>query len=202
MASIPRLFLVRTGWFQVICLAVALPVAALAEPQAKGRPAEWAQPLRLPGAPNLHKVNDLLYRGAQPTAEGFRELAKLGVKTVVNLRALHSDRKLLEGTGLGYVHIPLITWKVQEHHVLQFLVTATDPYLQPVFVHCQHGADRTGTMAAFYRLVVQGWTKDQALEEMTEGGFGYHEIWSNLIRLIRAMDLEGLKRKLEEHRRG
>jgi len=189
-------------WSLAWVLAFGLPALAGDEAADKppARPPEWAQPVQLAGAPNLHKVSDQLYRGAQPSAEGFRNLEGLGIKTVISLRQLHSDRKLLKGTKLDYVHIPMAAWGVKEKHVLQFLRVATDPARQPVFVHCQHGADRTGTMAAFYRLVVQGWTKDEALREMTEGEFGYHEVWTNLLRFIRETDVEALKKKVEAGR--
>ena len=49
----------------------------------------------LPGCPNLCKVSNTLYRGAQPTREGFERLKKLGIKTVVSLRDHHSDEELL-----------------------------------------------------------------------------------------------------------
>jgi len=189
------------GLALLTCGLAAGHAARAGEPPA-ARPGTWAQPIQLAGAPNLHRVTDGLYRGAQPTAEGFRALRKLGVKTVVNLRLMHSDRELIEGAGLDYVHIPMGAWRVREAHVLDFLALATDPARQPVFFHCQHGADRTGTMAAFYRLVVQGWTKDEALREMTEGEFGYHEVWTNLIELIRAADIQALKEKLEARRKG
>ena len=41
-----------------------------------------------------------------------------------------------------------------------------DPAKRPVFVHCKHGADRTGTMVAFYRILFEGWSKDEAIREM------------------------------------
>ena len=44
-------------------------------------------------------------------------------------------------------------------------------------MHCQQGADRTGTMMAFYRIAVQGWPKDDAIAEMKNGGYGFHSIW-------------------------
>ena len=64
----------------------------------------------LPGLPNFAKVADGLYRGAQPSAEGFRTLTGMGVKTVVNLRWAHSDREMLAGTGLQYLHIRAKAW--------------------------------------------------------------------------------------------
>jgi len=65
----------------------------------------------------------------------------------------------------------------------------------PVFFHCKHGADRTGTMCAVYRIAVCGWSKDEAIAEMTQGGFGYHTVWTNLIKFIRKLDVEDVKRR-------
>ena len=70
---------------------------------------KWAERIELPGLPNLHKVSDDLYRSAQPTAEGMQQLEKLGVKTVINLRSLHSDRDEIKDTGLTYEHIYMTT---------------------------------------------------------------------------------------------
>ncbi len=102
--------------------------------------------------------------------EGFKNLEESGIKTVVNLRANHGDEELLEGTSLRYVRIAMNTWAPKEEDVAKFLKIATDATAQPMFVHCQHGADRTGTMVAAYRVVVQGWTKESAVREMTAGG--------------------------------
>jgi tyrosine-protein phosphatase SIW14 len=132
----------------------------------------------LPGLPNFARVSDGLYRGAQPTVEGFAELKKMGVKTIVNLRSAHSDMELLEGLGLAYVDIPFKPWHPEEEDVLAFLKVVSDPRNSPVFVHCQHGADRTGTMVAIYRVAVEGWDMKEAMEELPN--FGFHAIWDDL----------------------
>lgn len=155
--------------------------------------AKWARKLDLPGLPNFHKVSDELYRGAQPNAEGMQQLEKLGIKTVVNLRSSHSDRDELDGTGLAYEHIKTTTWNIQTKDVARFLQIVTDSNSTPVFVHCQYGSDRTGTMCAIYRIAVQGWSKDEAIEEMTKGGFGFHSIWKNLVDYIRKLDIDKIK---------
>ena len=69
------------------------------------------------------------------------------------------------------------------------------PKRAPVLVHCQHGADRTGTMIAVYRIAVQGWSKAKAIREMTGGGFGFHPIWSNLPTWIQQLDIDLIKRQ-------
>lgn len=151
---------------------------------------KWAKRIELPGLPNFYKVSDDLYRGAQPTAEGMKELEKLGIKTVINLRSMHSDRNEIKDTGLAYEHINMTIWNTEDKDVIRFLQIITDSNRTPVFVHCQHGADRTGTMCAIYRIAVQGWSKDQAVEEMTKGGFGYHSIWRNLPDYVRKLDAD------------
>jgi len=178
----------------VLCLAHAVGQPSKT-PKPKDRPAAWAEKLDRPGLPNLHKVDDGLYRGAQPEPEGIRELEKLGIKTIINLRTFHSDEEILGESPLDAISIPVATWNLTEEQIVQFLQIAADPKRRPVFVHCQHGADRTGTMCAAYRIVVQNWTKPQAIEEMTDGGFGYHAIWKNLVSIIENMDVEKIRTK-------
>jgi tyrosine-protein phosphatase SIW14 len=156
---------------------------------------EWASLIEREGLPNLHKVSEELYRGAQPTAEGMKELKKLGIKTVINLRAFHSDRDEIGETELDYEHIPIPAWRLKEEHVIQFLKLVTDKSRTPVFVHCMHGADRTGVMSAIHRIVIEGWPKEEAIEEMTKGGFGFHKIWKNLIKIVEDLNIEEIKKK-------
>ncbi|MBN2217126.1 MAG: dual specificity protein phosphatase family protein [Pirellulales bacterium] len=168
--------------------------ASEVSPTAPSRPTNWAEPVTLNGVPNLHKVSDALYRSAQPTGVGMKNLKeKLGIKTIVNLRSFNSDRDELGQTGLGYEHITMKTWHPEKKEVVRFLQIVADPKRQPVLVHCQHGADRTGTMCAIYRIAVQDWSKDEAIQEMREGGYGFHKVWSNLPKWIDSLDIEKIK---------
>jgi protein tyrosine/serine phosphatase len=168
-------------------------LAAASEP-ATERPASWAQPVELDGVPNLHKVSDDLYRSAQPTAEGMANLKKMRIKTVVSLRSFHSDRDEVGKTELGYEHITMKAWHPERKEVVRFLKIVTDPKRTPVLVHCLHGADRTGTMSAWYRIAVQGWTKEEAVREMTDGGFNFHSVFDNLPEWIQELDVESIKK--------
>ena len=156
---------------------------------------KWSRRIKLAGVPNFHKLSEELYRGAQPTAEGMRQLEKLGIKTIVNLRSFHSDRDEIEGTGLAYEHIYMKTWHPELKEIVRFLKIVSDKKLTPVFVHCQYGADRTGTMCAIFRIAAEGWSKDEAIEEMTKGGFGFHRIWNNLVDYIRELDIDEIKHR-------
>jgi protein tyrosine phosphatase (PTP) superfamily phosphohydrolase (DUF442 family) len=159
------------------------------------RPETWAQPVKLEGVPNLYRVSDELYRGDQPSAEGIQNLKRLGLKTIINLRSFHSDRDEIGETELAYKHIFMKAWHPEEKEAVRFLKIVTDPKSAPVLVHCQHGADRTGTMIAVYRIAVQGWSKAEAIREMTGGGFGFHQIWGNLPRWIQKLDIGSIRRQ-------
>jgi len=188
----PRLRLACAAALLAVLLAAGCANAVRVENAPQNHP--WAQKIELTGAPNLHKVSDDLYRGAQPTAEGFQALQQLGIRTVVDLRAFHDDKAELGGLPLQYVHISSHAWNAEDEDVVAFLRVAADKAHAPVFVHCQHGADRTGLMAAAYRIVIQGWTKEEAMMEMTQGGFGFHG-WPNLVKYIRKMDVERIRRE-------
>jgi len=165
------------------------------EPISVNRPAYWAESIHLGGVQNLHKVSNVLYRSAQPTAEGIEKLSPLGINTVVNLRSFHSDSSQIVNTGLGYEQIKLSRLDPEEVDIIKFLKIVTSSKKNPVLVHCQYGADRTGAMCAIYRIAVQGWTKEEAIKEMIEGGYGFHEIWENLIRWINKLDIDKIKFK-------
>lgn len=157
------------------------------------RPAKWATPLIVPGVPNLWKVSPDLYRGGQPTKEGFKELERLGIRTNVNLRSFHSDRNKLHGARLSHEHIYVKNWKAEDKEVILFLQIMMDKSRVPVFLHCWHGSDRTGAFVAVYRIVVEGWTRQEAIEEMTQGGYGYNEAWKNLVDYVEKLDMERIK---------
>jgi protein tyrosine phosphatase (PTP) superfamily phosphohydrolase (DUF442 family) len=150
----------------------------------------------MPGVRNFAKVSDVLYRGEQPTAEGFVNLKKAGVRTVVNLRTFHSDRDALHGTGLQYAHVAEQAWNIEEEDLARFLKVVTDPANQPVFVHCRQGSDRTGLCVAVYRVMEQGWTRDEAAAELS--AFGHNEFWRNVRASLRSLDVEKMRRLVRE----
>ena len=124
-------------------------------------------------------MTDSLYRGAQPAQKGFAELKRLGVTTVVNLRTGRqgstTERKEVENLKIRYVNIPVGGWSPPTNaQVTQFLSLVKNSGGQKVFVHCHFGDDRTGVMIATYRIAVEHWTADQAVQEMRSFGFHYH----------------------------
>ena len=189
------LMTIRRGAVIAAASVFMLAWVAGADPLIANRPKTWAQRVNLTGVANLYRVSEALYRGDQPSPQGMENLKKLGVKTILNLRSFHSDRDEIGATGLAYEHIYMKAWHPEEEDVVRFLKMVTDPKRAPVLVHCQHGADRTGTMIAVYRIAVQGWSKAEAIREMTEGGFGFHQAWSNLPRWIRKLNIDRIKRQ-------
>jgi len=169
-------------------------VFASAQPSTN-RQVNWAQPVQIAGVKNCFQVTSNLYRGAQPAAKGFKNLKAMGIKTAVNLRAWHSDKDKVAGTGLKSVRFEMEPWRGDTEEVVQFLKVVTDTNNLPAFVHCERGADRTGMMCAMYRVAVCGWTKAQAIDEMKNGGFNFSPTWYELITFIEKADIADIKRR-------
>ncbi|MBO9541509.1 dual specificity protein phosphatase family protein [bacterium] len=123
----------------------------------------------------LGKLGDKVLRGAQPTDEGFAELAKQGYNTVINLRPERNlEKDVVEKLGMKAVFLPLPPLDAPTHaQTLDFLKAALDPANGKVFFHCYHGVDRTGTMAAAIRIARDGWSAEQAIKELHS--FGFHD---------------------------
>ena len=194
----------RTVVLLLLSASALIAGCATAAPDAAGpRPANWANPVAAsPGLPNLHRVNAGLYRSAQPSREGFVLLdthvslanGDPPIRAIVSLRAFKEDSSLVNvSSALLLEEISFKTWHPEDEDVVKFLRIATTPALQPVLVHCRHGSDHTGTMVAVYRIVVEGWTKAQAADEMVHGGFGFHPLWQKLLRYIEALDVEAIR---------
>ncbi len=123
---------------------------------------------------NFGKVNENYYRGSQPDAAGFGELKRIGIKTVIDLRGDSREEapELARRAGLQYVNIPLSTKRpATDEQTAYFLKLVNDPANWPVYVHCKGGRHRTGEMTALYRITKDGWTADQAYQEMKKYDF-------------------------------
>lgn len=174
--------------------AVALAGCVTAQPVAN-RPADWAQPVMQAQLPNLQRVDDGLWRSALPRSPDAYMLNALGIHTVVNLRPQH-DPPWFAGGGITTHHVGIDTWDVDQSQILQVLRIAIDPAQRPVLIHCTHGADRTGLMVASYRVIVQGWSKQEAAREMIRGGYGYHLVWINLPHVLKRLDVAKMRGQL------
>src|ERR1700738_2474465 len=163
-------------------------------PQNKSHPitptvmsSAYGEKLKIRGVPNPGKINDGLYRGAQPNEQGLAELKKLGITTIVDLRAEDRgksewERQQAEKLGMRFVHIPIAGFAAPTNEeVVQFLSLVRDPQ-QKIFVHCLLGEDRTGVFVATYRMSVQKWPVTQALREMNT--FGFNGFWDPAVRAL------------------
>lgn len=126
---------------------------------------------------NFGGVNPNYYRGAQPRGRDYADLATLGVRTLINLTsddAEPTEEAMTQNAGMRHVQIPMTTHEPPTPAKLaEFLRIVNDPASQPVYVHCVGGRHRTGVMTAVYRMAQDGWTADQAFQEMKQYKFGF-----------------------------
>jgi protein tyrosine phosphatase (PTP) superfamily phosphohydrolase (DUF442 family) len=162
----------------ILCLTLCLTALVTLAP-ARG----WADAdAEVAPIDRFQRVDTHLYRGAQPDAEGFRYLQRLGVRTVINLRleadAVRTDeRRIVESLGMRYVHLPIKdggffsgSRRIPEETVTAFLDLVKTAAPGPMFVHCRRGADRTGALVGFYRISQHGWSSAQAHAEARKVG--------------------------------
>ena len=186
-------------------LLAALPASFLPTPglAMEARPEHWAPKVEpvLAGVPNFYRVSGDLYRSAQPDMAGFGQLQTLGIRSVVSLRQTVNDVPLAAGIGLSLSRVPMKSRYVGEKNgakVVQAMRNVrAGMQAGPVLIHCHHGADRTGLVAALWRVLYEGWSRQQAIDELIEGGYGFHPIWSNIPRYLRRANLSDLRERIE-----
>ena len=150
----------------------------------------------VPGIHNFYKVDEHVYRGGQPTDEGFRYLAKIGVKTVIDLRGESegrgSEESVVTTAGMKYINIPMTgLTPPTEAEINKILGILEDGTTGPVFVHCQRGADRTGAVIASYRIEHDGWDNARALKEAMANGMSFFQFpRQSFIRNFQARTIE------------
>ena len=137
-----------------------------------------------------------LYRSALPDSNAVPALEKLKIGTVINFLP-ESDANWLKSSNIKQVQLSYRTNHVDDSDVLAALRAIQDAQADgPVLMHCKHGSDRTGLMAAMYRVVVQGWSKEDALNEMTLGGFGTSNGFKDGVRYMMKADIDKLRTAL------
>ncbi|BBQ00834.1 protein-tyrosine-phosphatase [Burkholderia sp. SFA1] len=146
---------------------------------------------------NLHRITPFLYRSAQISANDVGQLRALAIRKVVSFRAFHSDDRIFGGSGIALQRIRINTWNIRDEDMIAALQALHDVQRDgPVLIHCQHGADRTGLVSALYRIVYQGWTKQQAEDELLHGGYGFHPVWENIRTYLERVDVARLKQQV------
>jgi protein tyrosine/serine phosphatase len=131
------------------------------------------------GIPNFHRVNDRLYRGGQPRRLGIKSLARLGIATIINLRETNvvwsAEGPEAHAVGITYTNVPMSGVSQPTDQQVMQVLTLLETARGPVFIHCLHGADRTGTIIACYRIKHDKWTSTQALREARQYGMSAWE---------------------------
>jgi tyrosine-protein phosphatase SIW14 len=181
----------RVSWgmkerFFAIGASVAVSLAVVAAPRP--RPVDWAQPVLGTTLGNFFQVSPDLFRAGQPDAGDVTDLKALGIRSILNLRDLHNDAAVKGFSQFQLSRVAMEADDVNREQVLQALRVIRDAP-KPLLVHCWHGSDRTGVTVAAYRIVFQQWSNQRAIDELKNGGFGYHaKLYRNLVTLLEGID--------------
>jgi protein tyrosine/serine phosphatase len=180
----------------LILLALFVGGSAYADPRA--RPTEWAQPMLDVQLGNFYQVSDELYRSRQPGDEEMAQLAAMGIRSILNLREHHSDDDEAKATDLKLYRVSMNAGDINDELVTKAL-NALAEAPKPALVHCWHGSDRTGAIVAMYRMVFQGWPRQQAIDEFINGGYGYHRsVYPNIERYLETVDIASFKQRVAQ----
>ncbi|HNV95199.1 MAG TPA: dual specificity protein phosphatase family protein [Bacteroidales bacterium] len=159
------------------------------------RPINWAKKLDINAFINLYKVNDSIYRSEQPDSFDILTLKQLGIKSMLNLRNKHHDSVFIGKSPLELYTVHMKAQHIKDKDVINAL-KIMEKAPKPILIHCKHGSDRTGLIVAMYRIAYQNWTKDQALDELKNGGYGFHKIFMNIPAYIKKVDVEKIRAKV------
>jgi protein tyrosine/serine phosphatase len=122
---------------------------------------------------NLHQLDANAWRAAQPAPHQIRHAARLGVRTIVNLRGERPCGSYwLEQAACQRYGIKLVNYQVRSRAApsLGELRGARDLFEQieyPILMHCKSGADRAGLMSVLYRHLRGGVPIEQAIKELS-----------------------------------
>ena len=180
-------------YFSVII--VLLIIICSCSKQPIERPEKWAKKIPTENLQNLFMVTDSVYRSEQPDEKSFKDLFKLGISSILNLRTTDTDVEVVKDKKFNLYLVEMRAEYIEEDKVIQALkIIKTAP--KPILIHCKHGSDRTGLIMAMYRIVFQGWDKQSAIEEMKDGEFGFHFIYFNITNFINNADITKIKKAL------
>ncbi|EGE55739.1 UNVERIFIED_ORG: protein tyrosine/serine phosphatase [Rhizobium esperanzae] len=182
----------QNSLFAALTLGLLFPLTTAGFAKETVRNGDWAMSV-VPSV-NLYRITPTFFRSAQIRKDDVKAIRLLGIKTIVSLRAFHSDRNLPGLERIKLVGVPMNTWHIEDEDIIAALraIRSAEKH-GPVLLHCQHGSDRTGVVTAMYRVVFQKWSRKKALDELQSGGFGYHAIWTNIPRYLRMVDIDKIR---------
>ena len=108
--------------------------------------------------------------------------------------ALFVSAFALAGLGLNSYRLRAKQWHPENEDVVRAMKVILTPEYQPVFVHCQAGKDRTGLVVAVYRILVDGWSVDDAIAERKT--FGATDFWEENKAYLRRLGSAEARRDL------
>ena len=185
----------------LLCALLSAPVAAAGTASEAAAPYQWAVPVKQDA--NLYRIDVKLYRSEQLTRADAAAVRGLGVKSVVNLRHFRrgGNQSALAGLDIELLNKPLRAWKITPKEIAETLFLIEKQQQKgAVLIHCYHGADRTGLIAGMYRIIYQGWTVEQAKNEMRHGPYGFHSIWRNIEDLFTEENVRQVRTHLQQLR--
>lgn len=144
---------------------------------------------------NLHEVSDSIYRSDQPDSLSIVYLENHHFRSILNLKTKQTD-SLLKTGDLHLYFVKMHAERIQKKQVLAALKVLRDAP-KPLVIHCRSGSDRTGLIIALYRIIFQDYTKEQAIDELKNGNFGFHPIFFNIPRFIKKINVEEWRAELE-----
>ena len=168
------------------------------EPAGEAAAAEKTAVVMTAAPDNFYRVSAEIWRSGQPDREEFRSLSEAGLKSVLNLRNHHRDGELVAGLPLELYELRLNAGDLTRNELLSALRIVRKAE-KPLLIHCWHGSDRTGAVVAGYRILFEGWSVEQAVDELLDPRFGHHRFYyRNIPRVLRSIDWEEMRRQVNE----
>ena len=123
------------------------------------------------GISTFAQVETTIACGGATKPEAIREIAKMGFKSVINLRLASEQGAMVEeegvavkAAGMNYVHLPFNIQTPDPKLVENFMAAVAGPANTPAYVHCAAGG-RAAALWMIKRVKADGWTEARALEE-------------------------------------
>ena len=187
--------MIRLKFNTILILVLLLGILSICCKTISERPSDWAKKINCSKLSDLYMLNDSIYRSEQPGNIDFTLIDSLGIKSVLSLREFHQDSVLIYGLKLHLYNVKINPYYFGDKEIIEALkILKNSP--KPIVIHCNIGGDRTGVVIAIYRIIYQNWTKEKAIQEMKDGGYGFHWIFFNMPRYIKKVDIDIIKKKI------
>ena len=122
---------------------------------------------------NQHHIGGEMYRANQPSPTRIEELAKLGIKTIINLRGESPkgyyllEKQACEKHGIKLVDFRMYSRDTPKPEEVAGIKHIFETIEYPALMHCKSGADRTGIAGVLYKHFKLGLPIDEAIEQLS-----------------------------------